>query len=44
VDADRVRRELDACLLSEDELAAGSNAWRTYEDEFPAWFQEETGS
>jgi G3E family GTPase len=43
VDADRVRRELDACLLSEDELAAGSNAWRTYEDAFPAWFQEETG-
>lgn len=44
VDVDRVRQELDACLLTEGELAAGSNAWRTYKDAFPAWFQEEAGS
>jgi G3E family GTPase len=44
VDFGRLRRELDTCLLSDDELAGGPEVWRTYEDEFPAWFQEETGS
>ena len=44
VEADRVRRELDVCLLSDDELAGGPEIWRTYEDQFPAWFQDEAGA
>jgi G3E family GTPase len=32
-----VRAALDACLLTKEELAAGIDAWRTYEDPFPAW-------
>jgi G3E family GTPase len=37
VDEQRVRDELDACLLSRDELAAGAAAWAHYADPFPAW-------
>jgi G3E family GTPase len=44
VDADRLSRELDACLINDNELAAGPREWRSYEDQFPAWFQEETGA
>jgi G3E family GTPase len=38
VDADQVRRELDACLLTDAELAAGPAVWRGYRDDFPQWF------
>ncbi len=37
VDETRVRAELDACLLSDDEMAAGAGVWATYPDPFPAW-------
>jgi G3E family GTPase len=33
----RLRAELDACLLTDAEIAAGPDAWRGYPDEFPAW-------
>lgn len=38
VDAEQVRRELDACLLTDAELAAGPDVWRRYRDDFPQWF------
>lgn len=38
VDADQVRRELDVCLLTDAELAAGPAVWRGYRDDFPQWF------
>ena len=33
--------ELNACLLTDDELAAGENVWRDYKDEFPVWFVDD---
>ena len=41
INADQVRRELDACLLDDDELSAGQHVWKTYRDDFPAWFADE---
>ncbi|MFI3136433.1 MAG: GTP-binding protein, partial [Methylococcaceae bacterium] len=41
MDSERTRRELDACLLTDVELAQGEAAWRHYEDEFPEWFSDE---
>ena len=38
IDADRISRELDACLLTDAELAEGEPAWRSYRDDFPQWF------
>jgi G3E family GTPase len=32
-----LRLELDTCLLTDEELAEGPEAWRHYEDRFPAW-------
>ncbi len=40
VDADKVRRELDDCLLTDAELAEGTMVWREYPDPFPVWFAE----
>jgi G3E family GTPase len=40
VDADKVRRELDDCLLTNAELAEGPDAWRNYKDDFPQWFSD----
>ncbi len=40
LDAVQIRRELDACLLTDRELAAGPAAWRDYADPFPVWFAE----
>lgn len=37
VDESRLRAELDACLLTDAELAAGPDAWRLYPDAFPVW-------
>ncbi|MEQ8661900.1 MAG: GTP-binding protein, partial [Gammaproteobacteria bacterium] len=34
------RRALDACLLDDDELAAGAEAWRELPDPFPRWIEE----
>ncbi|ATG89387.1 zinc metallochaperone GTPase ZigA [Methylomonas koyamae] len=40
VDANKVCMELDACLLTEAELAAGPDVWRNYRDDFPQWFAD----
>ncbi|WP_355660688.1 zinc metallochaperone GTPase ZigA [Halomonas salifodinae] len=37
LDEARIRAALDACLLSEEELAAGREYWQSLEDPFPAW-------
>lgn len=40
VDAEKVCLELDACLLTDAELAAGPDTWRNYRDDFPQWFAD----
>ena len=40
VEAEKVCLELDACLLSDSELAAGPDVWRHYRDDFPQWFAD----
>lgn len=37
----KLRAELDACLLTDAELAAGPDIWRSYPDAFPAWIEGE---
>jgi G3E family GTPase len=37
LDAQQVREQLDACLLSYKELAHGKSYWKTLDDPFPAW-------
>ncbi|WP_341327786.1 zinc metallochaperone GTPase ZigA [Methylotuvimicrobium sp. KM2] len=39
VDAEQTRNELDACLLTDEELAAGAEAWQYYQDDFPPWLE-----
>ncbi|WP_203076042.1 zinc metallochaperone GTPase ZigA [Falsiroseomonas ponticola] len=34
-----LRRALDACLLTEDEMRGGPKAWGRFQDPFPAWRQ-----
>lgn len=41
INQQRAIAELDACLLSDAELAEGMDAWRHYQDTFPLWFVEE---
>jgi hypothetical protein len=41
VNAEFARSELDACLLTDAELAAGADAWAHYPDQFPAWLVDE---
>ena len=38
--AETVFLELDACLLTDAELAAGPEVWRNYRDDFPQWFAD----
>lgn len=40
LDAEQTRRELDACLLTDAELAECELAWRNYRDDFPAWLDD----
>jgi G3E family GTPase len=40
LEPDAIRAILDACLLNDTEMAAGPQAWRLFEDPFPAWFQD----
>jgi G3E family GTPase len=40
IDFARLRRELDHCLLTDAELAAGSDAWRRLPDPFGTWRDE----
>ncbi|MCG6659587.1 GTP-binding protein [Halomonas campisalis] len=37
LDEARIRQALDACLLSEEELLAGKEAWQALPDPFPVW-------
>jgi G3E family GTPase len=37
LDADAVRKSLDECLLSEEEVLQGKDAWLLLDDPFPAW-------
>ncbi|REE92419.1 CobW family GTP-binding protein [Cupriavidus plantarum] len=37
LDADALVALLDACLLNDDEMAAGPDAWAAYADPFPSW-------
>ncbi|QEL10659.1 GTP-binding protein [Kushneria phosphatilytica] len=37
LDEPRMRHALDACLLNDEELAAGVEHWKTLTDPFPAW-------
>lgn len=41
MDREELTRQLDACLLTEDEFAAGPKAWARYEDPFPDWDEVE---
>ncbi|KIG02718.1 GTP-binding protein [Caballeronia concitans] len=41
LDADAWRRKFDACLLTDDEWAAGAQSWQRLSDPFPAWDVEE---
>ena len=40
IDFDRLRIELDACLLNDAEMAAGLEAWQQLPDPFGAWTEE----
>ena len=40
LDKNRLREDLDACLISEDELLAGRELWQTFEDPFPSWYDD----
>ncbi|MCG7868424.1 MAG: hypothetical protein B6D70_11375 [gamma proteobacterium symbiont of Stewartia floridana] len=40
LDPDQTRATLDQCLLTDNELAAGPETWKTYDDPFPKWFAE----
>jgi hypothetical protein len=37
MDEDALRARLDACLLTDEEMAQGPAAWLRFPDPFPAW-------
>jgi hypothetical protein len=37
MDEAALRARFDACLLDDDELAGGMQAWRRFADPFPVW-------
>jgi hypothetical protein len=41
INVDQARQELDQCLLTDSELAAGKAVWETYSDAFPVWLADE---
>ena len=41
INVDQARQELDQCLLTDNELAAGKAVWETYSDAFPVWLADE---
>jgi G3E family GTPase len=43
LDEPRVRRLLEAALLTEEEMSLGPSAWKTLADPFPAWTDEDGG-
>jgi len=44
VDEATLRTRLDACLLSDAEMALGPDVWEQWQDPFPAWLTEEDGN
>jgi G3E family GTPase len=38
---DALRAHFEACLLSDEEVAAGEDAWRSYADPFESWARED---
>ena len=40
LDRERYARMFDQCLLTDAEMELGPARWATFEDPFPAWFQE----
>lgn len=40
LDESAAKAALDLCLLTDDELSAGPEAWKAYSDPFPSWIQE----
>ena len=40
LDEEQASRALDACLLNEEELAAGPDSWKQFPDPFPQWIRE----
>jgi G3E family GTPase len=40
INVDQARQELDQCLLTDSELAAGKAVWETYSDAFPVWLAD----
>jgi G3E family GTPase len=41
INQEKAIAELNACLLTDEEFAAGENVWRDYQDDFPVWFLDE---
>jgi len=41
LDRERISASLDTCLLTDEELAEGEDAWSHYPDPFPAWTPSE---
>jgi G3E family GTPase len=41
IDFELLGRELDSCLLTEQEMALGKDAWRHFNDPFGSWVEEE---
>ncbi|MDP3838063.1 MAG: hypothetical protein Q8Q54_03990, partial [Methylococcales bacterium] len=41
INQDQAIAQLNACLLTDAELAAGVTVWQSYQDDFPAWFSDE---
>ena len=37
VDRDALQSQLDSCLLTDDEMAAGEQSWEAFPDPFPSW-------
>lgn len=43
MDHDAVRKTLDACLLTDAEMAQGADHWQTYDDPFAEWIPDDYG-
>jgi len=43
LDKTKITADLDACLLNDEELAAGPEAWHTYPDPFGDWLDMDDG-
>ena len=37
LDREALERRLDACLLTDEEMALGSEGWKSLPDPFPGW-------